>query len=141
MDALRGTELRIIRAYENLVTFKEEIFKIRNRWEGFILVENEPDSKSQAGYGINQAFPLPDHLSVYLGDFLQGLRSALDYAAWQCRARDDTYFPICLSESGNPASPHFNDEAGRYAAGALRVVYFYPDQLYGHTERVYQPGE
>ena len=44
-------------------------------------------------------------------------------------------------ESGNPASPHFNDEAGRYAAGALREVYFYPDQLKGHTERTYRPGE
>ena len=44
-------------------------------------------------------------------------------------------------ESGNPASPHFNDEAQRYASGALREVYFYPDQLKSHTERVYRPGE
>jgi acyl-homoserine-lactone acylase len=44
-------------------------------------------------------------------------------------------------ESGNPASPHFNDEAQRYASGDLREVYFYPDQLKGHTERVYRPGE
>jgi acyl-homoserine-lactone acylase len=44
-------------------------------------------------------------------------------------------------ESGDPASPHFNDQAQRYASGALREVYFYPDQLNGHTERVYNPGE
>jgi acyl-homoserine-lactone acylase len=44
-------------------------------------------------------------------------------------------------ESGDPASPHFNDEALRYASGALRDVYFYPDELKGHTERVYRPGE
>ena len=44
-------------------------------------------------------------------------------------------------ESGNPSSPHFNDEAQRYASGDLRTVYFYPDQLKGHTERVYHPGE
>jgi acyl-homoserine-lactone acylase len=44
-------------------------------------------------------------------------------------------------ESGDPASPHFNDEAQRYASGALRDVYFYPDQLKGHTEREYRPGE
>jgi acyl-homoserine-lactone acylase len=43
-------------------------------------------------------------------------------------------------ESGNPASPHFNDEASRYASGNLREVYFYADQLKGHTERVYSPG-
>ena len=44
-------------------------------------------------------------------------------------------------ESGNPASPHFDDEAQRYASGNLREVYFYPDQLKGHTERTYRPGE
>jgi acyl-homoserine-lactone acylase len=44
-------------------------------------------------------------------------------------------------ESGNPSSPHFNDEAERYASGNLRDVYFYPEQLKGHTERRYKPGE
>jgi acyl-homoserine lactone acylase PvdQ len=44
-------------------------------------------------------------------------------------------------ESGNPASPHFNDEAQRYSTGDLREVYFYPAQLQGHTEREYHPGK
>jgi acyl-homoserine-lactone acylase len=44
-------------------------------------------------------------------------------------------------ESGNPSSPHFNDEATRYATGNLREVYYYRDQLEGHTERRYHPGE
>jgi acyl-homoserine-lactone acylase len=44
-------------------------------------------------------------------------------------------------ESGNPASPHFNDEAARYASGNLRDVYFYPSDLKRHTERVYHPGQ
>jgi acyl-homoserine-lactone acylase len=43
-------------------------------------------------------------------------------------------------ESGNPTSPHFNDQAKRYSTGDLREVFFYPTQLKGHTERVYQPG-
>lgn len=43
--------------------------------------------------------------------------------------------------SGNPASPHFNDQAERYAQGKLREVYFYPDELAGHIERRYRPGE
>ena len=43
--------------------------------------------------------------------------------------------------SNDPSSPHFNDQAARYATGALREVYFYPSQLEGHTERVYRPGE
>ncbi|HEX7840604.1 MAG TPA: penicillin acylase family protein, partial [Kofleriaceae bacterium] len=44
-------------------------------------------------------------------------------------------------ESGHPDSPHFNDEAGRYASGDLREVYFYPAQLEGHTQRTYHPGK
>jgi acyl-homoserine-lactone acylase len=44
-------------------------------------------------------------------------------------------------QSGNPASPHFNDQSERYATGNLRDVYFYPDELKGHTERRYKPGE
>jgi len=44
-------------------------------------------------------------------------------------------------ESGHPDSKHFDDEAERYAAGNLRDVYFYPEQLTGHTERTYKPGQ
>ena len=44
-------------------------------------------------------------------------------------------------ERGAPSSPHFNDEAARYASGNLREVYFYPAQLEGHTERTYHPGQ
>jgi len=43
-------------------------------------------------------------------------------------------------ESGDPASPHFNDQAQRYADGDLRPVWFYPEDLAGHVERKYQPG-
>ncbi|HET9459918.1 MAG TPA: penicillin acylase family protein [Sphingomicrobium sp.] len=44
-------------------------------------------------------------------------------------------------ESGDPASTHFNDQALRYASGALREVYFYPEELKGHIERTYRPGQ
>ena len=44
-------------------------------------------------------------------------------------------------QSGNPKSPHFGDQAARYASGDLREVYFYRNQLQGHTERQYHPGQ
>ena len=44
-------------------------------------------------------------------------------------------------ESGDPASPHFGDQVARYAAGALRPVYFYPEDLQGHVACRYRPGE
>ncbi|MBL0171075.1 MAG: penicillin acylase family protein [Gemmatimonadaceae bacterium] len=37
-------------------------------------------------------------------------------------------------------SKHFNDQGIRYSTGDLREVYFYPNQLKAHTERVYKPG-
>ena len=43
-------------------------------------------------------------------------------------------------ESGHLSSPHFNDEAVRYSTGDLREVYFYREQLKGHTDREYHPG-
>ena len=43
-------------------------------------------------------------------------------------------------ESADPSSKHFNDQAGRYATGNLRDVYFYPAQLKGRTTRKYNPG-
>jgi len=44
------------------------------------------------------------------------------------------------AESRNLASPHGNDEMGRYSARNLRKVYFKRSQLQGHTEREYHPG-
>ena len=44
-------------------------------------------------------------------------------------------------ESGDPASPHFDDQAKRYSTGDLREVYFYRSDLEGHIERRYHPGK
>jgi acyl-homoserine-lactone acylase len=43
-------------------------------------------------------------------------------------------------ESGNPSSPHFNDQAKRYTTGDLRDVYFYRSDVTSHARREYHPG-
>ena len=43
-------------------------------------------------------------------------------------------------QSGDPKSPHFNDQAERYRAHDFRSVYFSDDDLKGHVERRYHPG-
>jgi len=43
-------------------------------------------------------------------------------------------------QSGDPRSPHFDDQAEGYSTGTLREVYFHPSQLEGHVERRYHPG-
>ena len=40
-----------------------------------------------------------------------------------------------------PGSKHFNDQAERYATGNFRDVYFYREDLKGHTEKEYHPGQ
>ena len=44
-------------------------------------------------------------------------------------------------QSGDVSSRHFKDQIERYASGNLRDVYFYREQLEGHTERTYHPGK
>ncbi|MGO9829102.1 MAG: penicillin acylase family protein [Myxococcaceae bacterium] len=44
-------------------------------------------------------------------------------------------------ESGNPASPHFVDQAERYARGELKDVWLSPEEIEAHLERRYHPGE
>lgn len=44
-------------------------------------------------------------------------------------------------ESGNPASPHFGDQAEMYTRGRFKDVLFYQEDLLKHVERSYHPGE
>ncbi|MNM20518.1 Glutaryl-7-aminocephalosporanic-acid acylase precursor [compost metagenome] len=44
-------------------------------------------------------------------------------------------------QSGDPTSPHFNDQAAMYARGAFKEVLFYPEDVSKHLERRYRPGE
>jgi acyl-homoserine-lactone acylase len=43
-------------------------------------------------------------------------------------------------QSGNPASPHFMDQAEMYARGEFKDVLFYPEDVLKHLERRYHPG-
>jgi len=55
----------------------------------------------------------------------------------------DSVRAIAVTAGGlnsDPASPHFNDQAERYATGNLRDVYFYDADIRTHTEREYHPG-
>ncbi len=65
-------------------------------------------------------------------------------ASWRWWSSGDRVKAMAVSaggESGDPASRHFNDQALRYSQGDLREVYFYPEQLKGHVERTYRPGD
>ena len=44
-------------------------------------------------------------------------------------------------ESGDPASPHFTDQAQMYAEGRFRDVLFTRQDVLAHAQRRYHPGE
>ncbi len=87
---------------------------------------------SLASFG---ARPYPDTRKWYGDDgnsFLAVVEFGPKVRAWAITAG---------GESGNPASPHFDDQATQYAMGELRPVYYYRSQLAGHIERQYHPGQ
>lgn len=43
-------------------------------------------------------------------------------------------------ESGDPSSPHFDDQAELYATGSLRPVHFHADEIEANQARRYRPG-
>ncbi len=44
-------------------------------------------------------------------------------------------------QSGNPASPHFNDQSAMYSRGEFKDVLFYREDVENNLERKYHPGE
>ncbi|WNC72256.1 acylase [Thalassotalea psychrophila] len=44
-------------------------------------------------------------------------------------------------QSGNPESPHFNDQAELYSQGKLRAVHYYLEDVKKAAKRSYYPGE
>ena len=42
---------------------------------------------------------------------------------------------------GNPASPHFADQADMYSHGQFKDVLFYKDDIQKQLERSYHPGK
>ena len=63
----------------------------------------------------------------YYGTYGNSFVAAVEFGP-RVRARAVT----AGGESGDPASPHFADQVGRYAAGNLRTVYFWPEDQAGH---------
>ena len=44
-------------------------------------------------------------------------------------------------ESGDPSSPHFNDQAEMYSKAQFKDVLFYPEDIAKHLKRQYHPGQ
>ena len=80
---------------------------------------------------------VPRTTRKFYGNYGNSFVAVVEFGPHGVRARAVT----AGGESGDPRSPHFNDEALRYASGDLRTVYFTSAQLKGHIERTYRPGQ
>ena len=79
---------------------------------------------SLASFGVK---PRPGVKLLY-GDYGNSFVAAVEFGP-----RVRAVAIMAGGESGDPASPHFTDQVDRYAAGALRPVWFYPDELAPHV--------
>jgi hypothetical protein len=125
MDPIRGATLKVLRAQDHFEEFRSGVRDLKTQWPGFEIVERDPRPDAVVGSGqLISAFPLSDVLSLCLGDFVQDMRAALDYIAWQARPKDTTYFPVCLSETGRPGSFewYFDREGKRRGGRGARIV-------------------
>ena len=77
---------------------------------------------SLASFGV-QRYP---GTRRYYGDYGNSFVAVIEFGP-RVRARAVTAGGL----NSDPASPHFNDQAQRYAEGNLRPVYFYPEDLAG----------
>ena len=91
-----------------------------NRWGSLASFGSAPKNGTKRWYGTN------GNSFVALVEFGSRVR------AWAISAG---------GESGQAGSPHFTDQAQRYADGALRDVHFYPNDVKRHARRTYRPGE
>jgi acyl-homoserine lactone acylase PvdQ len=48
---------------------------------------------------------------------------------------------IPFGQSQDPTSSHYYDQAPLYAAGKLKPMWFTREELEGHIERTYHPGD
>jgi hypothetical protein len=69
-------------------------------------IVRHPDSKPGHAIGIMEThIPVPKRISLIAGDFLQNIRSTLDYLVWELmlttpNVPDKHSFPICTTEEG-----------------------------------------
>ena len=56
-----------------------------------------------------------------------------------CVVRSRSITPF--GQSGDPASPHFFDQAPLFAQGRFKPTYFTMDEIRANLERAYRPGE
>jgi hypothetical protein len=100
--ALDAVRQKIARSAEHLKSATEEVQRYIDSKPGNVEAEIEPNSNRVILKFIAKT-PVPDAVSIILGDAIQNLRSSLDYLVWELviaangSPGDKHMFPICNS--------------------------------------------
>ncbi|HEV2816568.1 MAG TPA: penicillin acylase family protein [Allosphingosinicella sp.] len=157
--ANRWEAMRALGPRDRLETLARAVERLEREWGGWRVAWGEVNRFQRNDAAIVQTFdddrpsiPVPFAVARWGSLASFGARSYPGTRRWygtsgnsfvaivEFGPRTRAWAVSAGGESGNPASPHFNDQAGRYAAGDLRPVYFYREDLAGHIERTYHPG-
>jgi acyl-homoserine-lactone acylase len=96
-----------------------------------------PISFTSGNYGSLAAFGPAEHTGTrrIYGDSGNSFVAVVEFGP-RVRARS----LLAGGESGDPASPHFVDQAANYSRGEFKDVLFYPEDIARHAARTYHPG-
>ena len=100
MSRIDRIRLKVERAKEHIADLDNAIRRFSES-DPYEISTKEKKAIEHIAFYVAKINPVPDHISLILGDAVHNLRSALDHLAWQLveaggRIPDrDTMFPIC----------------------------------------------
>lgn len=103
MASLDSAHLKVKWAYQHLRTYESAALRYFDQNPGEVVSDTESDPNGRVLIHFKARIPVPDDVSLIIGDAIQNLRSALDYLVWELvcvsgnQPTDKNMFPICDS--------------------------------------------
>jgi len=104
---------------------------------------NDAQPSIPVGFASSAWGMLPSYNSRYMGDSKKryGVHGNSFICAVEFGKKIKAKSLLAGGESGDPSSPHFNDQLEMYAKGQFKDVLFYKEDVMKHIEKQYHPGE